>query len=541
MLASDFFLVARFGVNVPRLDDWFFVPAITGDQPITAEYLWSQWNEHRLPLPRLVLLALYPSSHFDFRSGMFFNVSVLGLLSAAMIVAAARLRGRQALTDAFFPLALLNWSHSDNFLWSWQVGFVLSTFVAGAFLLVVVLGSAPLTKTSAIAAGACLLALPLCGANAVVMVPPLILWMLVSGLVLARSKEPKSRHAALWLIGLSAAAGSLVLLYFVGYNSPRMYDRPAIIYCLRTSIEFLASSLGAIDLAWWWPFGIAVVATLAIVTALSLRAWQRWPHERFRASGLLAFLAAMIGLALALGWGRAGFGQGMGLSWRYVTLAVPCLCSAYFAFLLYGGPLGSRIGQAILFLASAALLWHNTALPLATQRLTSQALHRFERDVKLMPPIVLIDAYKRDPVAPYPLDLPKHKEFWHQALRDLHRARIGVFRDMPEDPSYRVVPLDKKSSQATTCSYELKSPLFVYAVRVRYLYERQGEPAVLVFSWGRNAFRRTLPKEGKEDEILIWVNGPLERFDINPDFRSSAGKIISVELLVPDKSTDARP
>ena len=62
-------LVARFGSNVPSWDEWDLVPALTGNQPVSAEWLWSQHNEHRVPLPRLVLLGLDAVGRPDFRRG----------------------------------------------------------------------------------------------------------------------------------------------------------------------------------------------------------------------------------------------------------------------------------------------------------------------------------------------------------------------------------------------------------------------------------------------------------------------------------------
>ena len=53
MLLASIVFIARFGSNVPSWDDWDQVPTATGHQPVTWEWLWSQHNEHRVPLPRL--------------------------------------------------------------------------------------------------------------------------------------------------------------------------------------------------------------------------------------------------------------------------------------------------------------------------------------------------------------------------------------------------------------------------------------------------------------------------------------------------------
>lgn len=46
--------VARFARNIPLSEDWLMVPALAGREPDFWGWVWSQNNEHRLPVPRLV-------------------------------------------------------------------------------------------------------------------------------------------------------------------------------------------------------------------------------------------------------------------------------------------------------------------------------------------------------------------------------------------------------------------------------------------------------------------------------------------------------
>ena len=59
-----------------------------------------------------------------------------------MMLTARRLRGKTVLADAFFPLALLEWGQSENFLWTWQLMFMVPATIAGLVLLLVVAGTA---------------------------------------------------------------------------------------------------------------------------------------------------------------------------------------------------------------------------------------------------------------------------------------------------------------------------------------------------------------------------------------------------------------
>ena len=75
----DLFWVTKSSMNLPLVDEWVMVPVLTGHEPVTLSWIWSQHNEHRLPLIRLFLLGVYELGGCDFRSGVWLNV---GLMSA---------------------------------------------------------------------------------------------------------------------------------------------------------------------------------------------------------------------------------------------------------------------------------------------------------------------------------------------------------------------------------------------------------------------------------------------------------------------------
>src|SRR6516225_7885299 len=77
--ASTIAFAATYGCNVPFGEEWEVMgPVLAGKQPVTLHWLWSQSNEHRVPVPKLVLLGLLKLTNCDFRAGMFFNVLALG-------------------------------------------------------------------------------------------------------------------------------------------------------------------------------------------------------------------------------------------------------------------------------------------------------------------------------------------------------------------------------------------------------------------------------------------------------------------------------
>jgi hypothetical protein len=114
------------------------VPVMTEHEPISARWLWSQHNEHRIPLPKLLLLGLYQISQNDFRAAMYVNALALSGLTAALIIGAKQLRGSTSYNDAYFPLALLHWGHSGNLLSGFQIQLVVSVVLAVTLLLIMV-------------------------------------------------------------------------------------------------------------------------------------------------------------------------------------------------------------------------------------------------------------------------------------------------------------------------------------------------------------------------------------------------------------------
>src|SRR5437016_708374 len=65
LLLLALFYVGKFGSRLPYYDDWTLVPLLTGAEPLTPAALWAQYNEHRVPLPRLALYALGRLSGYD--------------------------------------------------------------------------------------------------------------------------------------------------------------------------------------------------------------------------------------------------------------------------------------------------------------------------------------------------------------------------------------------------------------------------------------------------------------------------------------------
>ena len=206
-------------------------------------WLWSEHNGHRIPLPKLLLLAAYKFTGSDFRVGMYANVLALGAVAFAMIWVAKGLRGRSSYADAFFPLVLLHWGHCENFLWTWQLTQVTPVILVFILLIIIVQQGVHLSFGVAALAGLCLVMLPLCGFPGLVYVPALAIWFGFAGVLHWRSPERYGKRSALVIWGLMSTALLLVALYFVGYQEPArhlsaLHSGASLIRFIRSSSEY---------------------------------------------------------------------------------------------------------------------------------------------------------------------------------------------------------------------------------------------------------------------------------------------------------------
>lgn len=348
--------IARWGRNVPLAEDWTLVAPLTGHEPSLTAWLWSQNNEHRVPLHRLVLLGLLKLTGGDFRAGMVANALVLAAVAAAMMRTAARLRGGwYRWTDLLFPVLFLHLGNWENLVWGWQLQFTLAAALTCTLLLVVLRDPGRVgTGTAAAAAGALLL-FPLSGAN---------------GLIFALAMAPWALYAA-WrgrrgaLAAAVAVSVLLVGVYFVGYERPPWVPpNPGKHETVLTAAKFAAMALGS---AVSTQFTAAILATalllapaLLVLIVFAVEHWRAPGGERERPLGLLCFAGGTAVLTLAVGYGRAAYVPSIGLPSRYVLLAAPSLAAAYFIWELYGTAPLRRLMQTLLAATLVVLLPANT-------------------------------------------------------------------------------------------------------------------------------------------------------------------------------------
>ncbi len=422
--------VVIYGRNVPSWDDWDMVPTMTGRQPVTLDWLWSQHNEHRIPVPRLVMLAVYRSS-MDFRAGMIFNVLLTAGMIAWLLQIVAKLRGRLNWADLFLPLVALNLGQGINFMWGWQIEFFVSTVLL-LVMLAVVVRAETIGRGAMLIIGGLIVLLAGSGAHGLVPIPALVVWAIGATWLSRRQthSDAVARRIGWGLTAIIALVGiALVAAYLIGYQKVPHHPTSAGLRAgVQTAIKAVTMSFGA-GVREVWPLsgGLMMAVLAATVGKLVFIFWKR-PAERVRAWGLFCFIGAVGGLAAALGLGRNGFEP------RYVTLLFPLLCAVYFTWSLDGKSWAAGLMRAALAVAALLLVWPNSQYGVDYARDVSGHLRQFEQQMADgVPTSQLIARHSRylHPIQGLLAD-------YMPMLRDAH---VGAFAKLRDDPPVQRVTI----------------------------------------------------------------------------------------------------
>ena len=344
--------VAAFRANVPMRHDFDVVPYLVGHWPADLEWYWRFENEHRVPLQKLTIMMLSRSSDLDFRSDKLFQIASLGAASAAILLAARRLRGRSAPVDAIVPLALLSATTSaaslDAFAHVVPVALVCVSFALSIRL------AKEASWVASIAFAACVLLLPLSGSSGVLFVPGLVAPSLHVAWARMRRGGSRARGELGFLLALGVASAVLVASYFRSFPT-RDLPRTALDVASNV-VAFSSLSVGRAE-AIWTILG-ALVALASIVTASVLvRAAMRRDEDGPLAVLLLAQLLSCFVLASVIAWGRAAFGPTAALAHRFAPLAALLLCSLHLgAIAVRPRRLSSALQLALALLVAAAFV-----------------------------------------------------------------------------------------------------------------------------------------------------------------------------------------
>lgn len=432
MCGAGLYLLARYGRSVPYWDEWELVPYLTGNEPVTATYLWSLHSDHRIPLPRLIYLALGTLTGNELRTPMLFNLAMLATVSAVSILAVRRARGRTRVADAFFPLALLHWGHAENLLWGYGLPFVVSSSLTCILLLAIADWSpAHASRGRITLLGCCLVGLVLSSVNGLIVAAVLLPWVVYAGLACSRSRAPAG---ALMLV-VAGITATVIGGYFTGFHLDAVHPwtrKP--VEALACTAAFMSTSLGFAGRALWPLSAATVIIFWVAAVCLLLFVIRARSLERVRAIGLLLGLAGLVAVALGVGWARAGDEVEAGFASRYAILAAPLLFGTYLVWTRYLPGRVAATGQLCLFAALCVATPYNFRDGARFAAARSSTLRAFENDLAAGIPFDLAGERHASTIFPNASVLAGRLEM-------LRAARAGPFRsvegpDRPAKPAY---------------------------------------------------------------------------------------------------------
>ena len=535
MLAATLGYAGLFTLNIPWADEWSHANVIAGEGSISISWLWEQHNEHRILIPKLLWLASLRLSGNNFRLLAILDVLSLGLLAFAAILSARRLRGRMVYADALLPLLILTPGQYGNLLWAWQVGFVLPTVLAGVLLLRIVKhakSGVEETWRGAVAIVTCLVLLPFCSAIGLVLGAGMSVWADYLAFRYWRSNEASQRRKARLFLAESLFCMAMPFFYFRGLIRPsQIPPSPGLRASLITSLEFLGGSFGMNAGTAGWPYlGSVVLLLIGISVGVCVVAWRRREFDRSCTAGVLMLLLCTMGLALAIGYGRSGFGKGAGLQPRYVTLMIPGLCALYFSWEIFASRLLRRTLQGSLLVILCLAEPTTTREALAWGRTRMEQMQAFERDLRAgSPPWRLAEQHH--------LFLDQPEDVIADLIPVLHRGGIGLFRYVNGDRLVSLASLPV--TQDSFLGFKLVRPIFVSAIRLKYAYTPNSSGVVEIMfrrsaQNGLSPFERhTHPEPGPDPANRIFtvvVNDVIDEFRID----RSKTVLTDIGLLLPD-------
>jgi hypothetical protein len=346
------FLYVRFyGVNVAYGDQWRIAQLFGKLYSGTLDFadLWNQLNEHRILLPRVVMLLLGHLTRWNNVAEMYATQALLLIVLVILLLAFRRDVGSGPKLLFFVPVAFLVFSfrQAETMLMGllMQFALVLAFAVLSFHFLHVFSRDRPFGKFAFPAALISATLASLSSAHG------LLVWLV--GL-LQLVVGPAEKQTKLYLGGIWSFLGTAEwVFYFLGYQAPdRAAPDPAgeaiagVLYYPRFFLTLIGSSLS------WWPgpalaIGVLVLVLVAVAFLLTTRNGKLAEHSFFAALILFAFL-----VLLSITVGRAERGIEQALVSRYATYSILGVVGLYGMLTKLYLERGSRVAA----LAFAALL-----------------------------------------------------------------------------------------------------------------------------------------------------------------------------------------
>jgi len=438
--------VGLYALPMPFADEWGMVDVATGRNEPTLAWIWAPHNDHRIPLTKILYLALGRATGYDFRLMALTNVALLSVAAAVLLVAARRVSGRSRLFHLVIPALLLHFGHEINLTWSMQICFTMYALLTSILLAIMVASRDRLSVPAALLTTLAALLLSMCGTWGLIYVPPAALWLAWAGWRRIRSEPREQPVYKRW-------AGAIVVLLGVGLLAVCAaygLNRPAVNAALYSTglkqtivaaANLLTTGVGPVGKSLRPASPILLVAALCGGLYFLAQAWRRGTPERLPAVGLLLYCLGGVTLCLGIAYGRAG--QGATLQTRYGLGLVPLLVGVVFLLARYGRITVPRrlVGPAL-----AALLVIVVVNDLKGWR-DGRNRHAILSQV-------IVEAREgasyEELGRRYEKSLQCPSEALACWLARLHAAQISPYRDLPQDANSAVVAAERDVAPVRT-------------------------------------------------------------------------------------------
>jgi hypothetical protein len=342
-------LTVRTYMPCPLWDEWGFIRDIAnGAGPQNLHWLWSQQNEHRLAMTRL--LVWFDVFAFKGRNiSLFVEMYLVQLSACAAICYAVEKftefpKALKRTLQGLFACCLFHPNQAENLTWAFQVSFILC-FALGTVALLAVAFWDRIPARWRVLSLVGLAAVPLAAAvnlSAGLLIAPAVIGV---GCI----KRLPIRHVLL----LSASYSAVILLYFHGWEANDGVKPYSLSRTFLHPLDLLLWALTYLDASWriFVPVRYHVASILSLVILIACAA-------RRKATSFELFCFTECGLilltALVTAAGRAHFGLDQALAGRYQTPAMlywACISSLALAALWRRWPAQLHVAQVVALLA----------------------------------------------------------------------------------------------------------------------------------------------------------------------------------------------
>lgn len=309
------YYLLKFGVDVPFLDQWLFVPLLKAyyNHEGWFSMLFEQHNEHRLIFPRLIFLLLAKLTDWNTKIEMFAGwiVCIFNFGLIWLILRQTRIKA----TWILVPLAWIVFSVGQwqNIIWGWQLQWYMAVFGVLAAVLFLIKTSVSNWYIIPAAISGILATFSLTNGLLIWPMGLLQLWF---------SKDKPVKKINLILIWLLIGV-FIFIAYFMDYTKPS--HLPALSASLAEPLKFvqymlanLGAGLGSGTLIQSIIMG-AILIAIFIVTFFLVRSLSRERLRELVPWFVLGLFSIFSSASIAIG--RVGRGVGQSLSARYVTIA----------------------------------------------------------------------------------------------------------------------------------------------------------------------------------------------------------------------------